>query len=552
MFKIILQQAFFLLFFVTTICAQNNKFDFTQPLDRNLVVTGNYGEIRPNHFHAGLDFTTDPSKNLPIKSIADGYISRIKISSGGYGKVLYVTHANGYVSVYAHQKLYVTKIDAYVKQKQLAQQKNEIELFPNPHELPVNKGEVIGYSGNSGSSTGPHLHFEIRDEKTEVPINPLLIYDIKDDVKPILTNIVLYNAEDTNNIKSQIILPIINKQGRLQVKHSKQTLSFNHFTVGFSGFDISNSTPNKNNIYEAKLLFDGKLIYHHQLNQISFDDGRYVNFFSEKINGNKTQKCFAPTCHSIGMYKTLINGGKIELKDTLFHQLELQVADEKGNKNNIVLLVKASTLNTFTKLIKIPNVLCYQDFNLKQAHLEVAIKAGSLVNNAFVNYPPDDQRNNLGGIKFGSKDIPLMKSFQIALKPNDVISNKVSKLVMTVNGDVIGGKFENQWLRAESKYFGVFNYNYDTLPPRITIPEFKKNKKNVNRNMIRVLATDNLSGIGDYHVYVNEVWHIAEYDAKANTITCDFSDKSVSGPIKLRIEVFDKVFNKSTLNINLN
>ncbi len=140
----------FLLFFVlntSLFYAQYNGLGFSYPLDREPVITGNYGEIRPNHFHAGIDFSTDPKANLPIKSVGDGYVSRIKISSVGYGRVLYVTHTNGYVSVYAHQQMYAPKIDAYIKQKQIEQKKNEIEIYPSSNELPVKKGEVIGYTG---------------------------------------------------------------------------------------------------------------------------------------------------------------------------------------------------------------------------------------------------------------------------------------------------------------------------------------------------------------------------------------------------------------------
>ena len=552
MFKIILQITSIFLLLITSVVAQNNTFNFIYPLDRSPVVTGNYGEIRPNHFHAGLDFTTDPSKNLPIKSVADGFVSRIKISSGGYGKVLYITHPNGYVSVYAHQKRYASKIDAYVKQQQLIQQKNDIELHLAPQELSVKKGEVVGYTGNSGSSTGPHLHFEIRDEKTEVPINPLLIYNVKDDIKPVLTNVVFYNTEDTTNVESKITLPILDKQGKLHAKKNKLTLSFNTLAIGFSGFDISNLTSNKNNIYEARLLLDNRLIYHHQLDQISFDHGRFVNFFSEKMNGSKIQKCFAPTCHSIGIYKTLIGGGKIELKDTLFHQLELQVADEKGNKNSIVFFVKTIKLNGYAKKSKMPSVSCHQDFELKQSSLEVSISAGTLVNDAYINYPANTPKIQSSGVRFGNKAIPLMKPFKIALKLDDVINDKASKLVMTVNGDVIGGKFENQWLRAESKFFGAFNFAYDTVPPKIIFPENKNIKKSLAANVLTMLVSDNLSGIGDYHVYVNDVWHIAEYDAKSNTITCSFSESVSAGSVHVRVDVFDKVFNKSTLNISLN
>ena len=183
---------FIIIFLSNFLFSQKNINDFIYPLEREMKITGNYGEIRPNHFHAGIDLSTDPTLNLPIRSVSDGYVSRIKISSVGYGRVIYITHTNGLVSVYAHQKKYAPKINEFIKQKQIAQHKNEIEVYLNPMEIPLKKGEVIGFTGNSGRSTGPHLHFEIREEKSEIPINPLLIYNVKDETKPILTHIDLF------------------------------------------------------------------------------------------------------------------------------------------------------------------------------------------------------------------------------------------------------------------------------------------------------------------------------------------------------------------------
>lgn len=533
--------AFFFTLIIYVAKAQYNGLGFTYPLDREVIITGNYGEIRPNHFHAGLDFSTDPSVNLPIKSIGDGYVSRIKISSVGYGRVLYITHPNGYISVYAHQKKYATKIDAYIKQKQIEQKKNEIEVYPQANELQIKKGEVIGYSGNSGGSTGPHLHFEIREEKSEIPINPLLVYNIKDDIKPTITHLVIYNTRDTNNIISQMINPINNKT----LKH-KIILAQNTFAVGFSGFDIANATNNKNNIYEAKLKLDNQLIYHHQLNNISFDNGRYVNIFSEKLGGIKYQKCFSPTCYDINIYKTLVNGGKIELKDTLVHTLELIVSDERGNANHLIFQVKTNHLNGYTNNLTKYNVICDKSFTLKQDNFNITIPAYTLVNSIYLS-----KRVYIKaavGVELGDKNIKVIKPFKMSLKINSPIKNKEAKLVMTINGDVIGGKYEDGWLQAESKAFGTFNYSYDTVAPTIIIPSSKKKKSNP-KNYISFKIDDNLSGIADYNVYLNDTWQIAEYDAKSNTVTCYFTELNTQG--KLRIEVIDKVGNKTVLNKTL-
>jgi len=529
--------------------AQSNAFDLIFPLDRNPVVTGNYAELRPNHFHAGLDFSTDPVANLPIRSVADGYVSRIKISSGGYGRVLYITHPNGYVTVYAHQKKYAGKINSYARQKQTGQQKNEIELFPAPDELPVKKGEVIGYTGNTGSSTGPHLHFEIREEKSEIPLNPLLFYDVKDDVKPVITHVAVYNTSDSNAVVLQRSAAFSPKLNGLNLPGNTFVLPQNTFALAFAGYDLTNGTTNKNNIYEAKIELDGRLIYHHQLNNISFDQARYVNIFSEKSGFIRFQKCFTPACYDVLIYKTLVNGGKIELKDTLPHVVELNVSDEKGNHSNLVFYVKARQVNGYSVQGPKPNAFCHKDFSLKQSDFELLLPKGALANptllfrRTYIKAPAD------GSIDIGSKNEKLLKAYRMALRIKEPLKGKEARLVMLVNGDAQASVYDNGWLRAEPKAFGNFNYAYDTVAPVIAYG-YKKTKPATIKGYrnLAFKVSDALSGIGEYNLYINNIWQIAEYDAKSSTIFCYFDESTPSGSIDIRLEVSDKVGNKASFD----
>lgn len=519
---------------------------FIYPIDREVVVTGNYGEIRPNHFHAGLDFSTDPKINLPIKCVADGYVSRIKISSGGYGRVIYVTHANGYVTVYAHQKKYAEKIEAYTKLQQQELKKNELELFPTPNVLPVKKGEIIGHTGNSGSSTGPHLHFEIREEKSEIPVNPLLVYDVKDNIKPVLTHVAIYNTRDTNVILQQTNAAVNPKTGKLTLPQNTFVLKQNTFALAFAGYDQSNGSTNKNNIYEVKVKLDGNLIYHHQLNTISFDNGRFVNYFSEKINGIKFQKCFSPVCYDINIYKTLVNGGKVVLKDSLLHTIELIVTDEKGNSSTLAFRMRAEKTEGYN-IRSTMNADCHKDFVIKKEDIEYTIPAGALVKPVSVG----GYFNKLGKAVIGNKNDVLLKPFSMSLKVYKPIKEKENKMVVMIDDHCLTGKYENGWFKTESKFFGVFSIAYDTIAPAVSFPSPKKKTKAkpalADTKIIKFEVGDQMSGISDYHVYLNGIWQIAEYDAKSCIISCAISEKTGT----LKIEVTDRVGNKTVVNREL-
>ncbi len=528
----------FFLFLNTSIYGQYNGSGFAYPLENNPIVTGNYGELRPNHFHAGIDFRTDPVQNLPIKSVGAGYVSRIKISSGGYGKVLYITHSNGYVTVYAHQKKYAPKIDSYVKQKQREQKKNEIELFPNPEELKIEKGEIIGYTGNSGSSTGPHLHFEIREEKTEIPVNPLLFYDVKDDVKPTLTHLAIYNTNDTNDVTLQQVSALNVKTHHLSVAKNTFLLDQNTFALAFSGYDQANGTSSKNNVYEAKLKLDDQLMYHHQLNGISFDNARYVNFFSEKAGGIKYQKCFLPTCFDIGIYKKVVNRGRIELKDTLVHTLELILSDEKGNETNCIFYVKAKHITGYKADANMYNAWCNKECKVRKEAIGFKIDAGSLIRSCYVAA----YINKLGKTCVGNKEELLLKPFTVSMNVKEPLIREKDKMVALNEDNCLTGKYENGWFTTESKYFGAFTISYDTIAPQI-ISTLSKTGKTTLKNDIRFKISDNLSGIADYAVYVNGIWQIAEYDAKSATMICYFDDTVTIGILTIKAEVTDKAGN---------
>jgi murein DD-endopeptidase MepM/ murein hydrolase activator NlpD len=536
-----------LIFFICVqyLFAQNN---FRYPLE-NIVVTGNYAEIRNNHFHAGLDLRTDPIKNLPIYSIENGYVSRIKVSSFGYGKVMYITHPGGIVSVYAHQHHFSEKIEKFVRKKQTEKETFEIEIIPDKNDLSILKGEVIGFTGNTGSSEAPHLHFELRDEKTEVALNPFLYFKFKDVVPPDLNKIYFFETTDLNN-PNVIFKKSINKKKLTLTKqtsssikeyYSDELIQLPECTgFAFSSFDQHDLNGSLNQIYTAELFLDDVLFYKHAFDSIAFDKTRYINCFTElgKSKSEKIQKCFLSKNEDLPIFKTINVNGELFLKDTLIHKLKLVLSDVNNNKNiSIFKIKKNNTLKVSTSVKK--KYDCFKEIILKQEGEEVVFKEKTFFNDVDINL--EKISGNL--IAIYSNVQSIFKPFTIKMKPDKLINDTSKYCIVEKNKNTYcGGNFKNDFVVATSKNLGVFMITADTIPPQII-----HNKKN-KLNKLSFTVTDNLSGISDFKLYLNDKWQYAEYEYKNNMIFCPKTENLPKGKYNFKLIVYDKKKNKKEIS----
>ncbi len=514
------------------------------PLEK-LNVTGNYGEIRPNHFHAGIDFSTEGKENLPIRVIDSGYVSRIKVGPTGYGKVLYVTHPNGKVTVYGHQNHFNDRINKYVRTQQYAKQNFEVELFLNKDELPVIKGEVIGYSGNTGGSTGPHLHFEMRDVVTETPLNPLLFYKLKDTVKPVIDRIALYLDH------GPFIYSVTNKKGVLHLNKDTLLWQANYLKLGVSVYDRMTINGNKNNAYEVMLFADDKLIYHHQLNNISFDDARYVNEFCDVEKNQKLQHCYVPKCYPESMYKVIENSGKINFDKTGVHSLKIIAKDEAGNSNELQFWVNVKEFKAINvPLVSPDDVNCMTGKKVNYEFLKVEIPVKGLFKDETVHIEKTASKNSLGPCyNVGDPGIKMNRPLTIGIPVSESGKKYSDKLVVMNGWSCLGGKYEDGYITAKSKNFGTFFVGIDTIAPKVkTKIALTKLKTLIKKtDHISLIITDNLSGIDKYNVFVNGKWVLAEYDAKSDMLTYFFDAETPKGKMNFKVEIKDRVGNSSEL-----
>ena len=257
-----------------------DKTDFVAPMHIPLILSGNFAELRSNHFHTGLDIKTKGSEGYRIYAVDSGYVSRINISHWGYGKAIYVTHPNGYTSVYAHLSRFPEKIEKYLRKKQFEKQTETITVYPDSLDLLISKEEIIAYSGNSGSSGGPHLHFEIRETETEKAVNPLLFgFDIKDDIRPTVSNIKIYPLDNgfINGKDIAKVYPTTGSFGEYRLKDNPAIEVDGEIGLGVHTIDKLNGAGNKCGIYTIELFVDDSLVFRQTMEKIDFFTNRYIN-----------------------------------------------------------------------------------------------------------------------------------------------------------------------------------------------------------------------------------------------------------------------------------
>ncbi len=531
--------------FSNTIFCQKQfpKYYFRSPLDIPLNLSGNFAELRSNHFHSGIDIRTQGAIGKNIYATANGYVSRIKVSPTGYGKALYIAHPNGYTTVYGHLNEFSPKIDKYVRQKQYEKQKFKVTLYPMPELLKVKKGELIAKSGNTGSSGGPHLHYEIRETENDIPLNVLHFnLDIKDNVKPKVHSVVVYPMNDSSYVE--------NKNKKIIYSNiSNKTININgQIGFGVEANDYINSSRYKFGVFSIELKVDKKRIYFHQLNKFSFYESRYINSFidyEERVKSRKRiQKCFLEPNNRLSIYKDVINKGIVKFLDNKKHKIELILKDVKGNQKKVTFFVKNKKQKIIKKVKKKKGFFFHYKKNnyIMYENIRITIYKNSLYKNIYLKY------NEIKGYKetysnvhrIHSSYTPLHYEMTISIKTNKLpehLRNKALIARRRARGRYrsIGGKWIKGFVTAKTRYFGSYFIAVDTIAPSIKPVSEKKNNR-----YIKYIIKDEFSGIKSINGYIDNKWVLFEYDAKKSLIFCDIKKlKLKKGKHRLVLEISD-------------
>jgi murein DD-endopeptidase MepM/ murein hydrolase activator NlpD len=530
---------------------QYPKDYFDPPLDIPMQLSGNFGELRPNHFHAGFDLKTNQREGLNVFAIADGYVSRIKISTFGNGKCIYITHPNGYTSVYGHLQTTIGAIQDYVQKTHYKEKAFEIEMFLKPDELPVKKGQLIALSGNTGSSEGPHLHFEIRDTKSEFVINPMFFgfdKNIKDSKKPTISSLYVYPMDNTtvNQSKQPLLLNVsLQKDGTYLAGKVKAN---GKIGFGINAVDFDDVSGNKNGVFNVSTFVNGNQNYNYQFNTYSFDEMRYVNalidYAKYKKSGQRIQKLFMKTPFALSIIKTDSLRGIVPVEPNLASTYRIEVSDYFGNLNSITVPIEYDTATPVIKEEPVTSpyfVKVNKDSNFEKDNMSVFFPAGTFYDDFNLNF---DVKNNK--IYIHDDVVPVHSNFTITIKDSTYSEALRDKLFIGRIGSYNATTRNNNIFTAKSKTLGQFGLVLDTIAPVIKIVKPIQDKWISDIKTIQFTIGDSLSGIKSYNGYLNGNWVLFEYDNKTRKITHKFDDTLLAeGANDLKIEVIDNVGNSA-------
>jgi len=538
----------------TVLFSQTYPQNFRQPLGGTLLLTGSFCEFRSNHFHGGDDFRTG-TNGKPVYAIADGYVFRIKVAGGGYGNALYLYHpeGDGYISVYGHLQSYIPQIAKWVEGFQDSIQEFAFDHYLDSNLIPVKKGQVVAYSGNTGRSFGPHLHFEIRNQQDE-PFNPQLFgYRIADTRAPEIRNIAVYPADDNSYVNYANYSSVFSVSGNSV--NSNITVHGNVY-FGIEAYDYLNDVSSRNSVYSTKLYVDGKLIYYSQFDRFSYYHNRDINSmvdYKRRVTTDmRIQRCYVEPNNDLYHYKALENNGVVSFTDNQYHSVKFVVADIYGNTKTVSFSVKSSTTEKDFGIVRDSTMfMAYDKENVfTRPGIEIFFPEKSLFDNIFLEYNTSEGSEYSPMFQIHNEFVPVKNdyilSLNLSLVPDD-LKDKAVICFVDYKNDIAcyTGTVKDNFLSVFTNDFGRFYLDVDVIPPYITPLNISDGANMKSHSNIKFKITDNLSGINDWSGFVNGEWVIVKYDAKNDLIWYNFDDKTKSGKNTFTLLVVDGVGNIS-------
>ena len=542
-----------LLVLFSSIVIHSQEVDFHPPIDAPFNLSGTFGEFR-SRFHTGIDFKG--GEGINIFSIEDGYISRIEVSPSGYGKVVYITHPNGYSSVYAHLNRFSPDIEKYIKSEQYRSKSYTVKKFPKKDQIQVKRGELLGYSGNTGRSFGAHLHFEIRDTSSQDALNPLMFnYTYEDLERPIIRGLYAINENNT-------LVRDLPKRIRISKTNDSTYVADDIIFNGDIGFGIDiydiqyKNLFNRNGVYKVELLIDSIQKFSYSMDRIKFSENHYkklmYDYLSLVKNNRRVLNVYTPPRSNLSFLKTNNFNGIIKSNQISDSKVNIKVTDWNNNSSYLKFkIISADSLKSNKPLNGI-EILTNQKYVINKGESVVEINKNTFYEDVLLNITSKDDT-----IDLGDEITPFRSSIKLKIPIDeniDSLSLSQTFIGKIVNNKInyISSKINDSYITANTSSLGRYIISRDSILPEIRPINFK-NKSNVKSNKtLRLRIKDDKSGIKNYKAYINGKWALFEYEPKQNLIFHDLSDSVIEdGENDLLIEFEDGVGNKQTYNTKI-
>lgn len=524
---------------------------FRNPLNIVMDASGTFGELRSTHFHAGDDYRTQQKIGLPLHAAAEGFVSRVRVQIGGGGNSVYIDHPNGFSTVYLHMDTFNEALTKIVRAEQYKQQRFDVDITLTADQVKLSKGQYIGNAGNTGGSAGPHLHFEIRDTKTQRPLNPQLFgLRFTDRFNPTINNVMLYDLTDNwfNEFTPRKSLSVKSiGAGRYVLAQSAPLPVSRKFGLGINTVDRHRAGGFQNGVYSIELFVDGQLISTALFEELDFNTSRAIHSYMDYAHWKKTkakvQKSFKDPGNPIGIFKTLNNNGIIELTEDKVYAVKYVVKDVAGNCSELDFKIANNLKSPSTSAPLKGKLLEYNTKNtFSTENIKVEIPEHVLYSNLDFVYEAAVQLPNAYSAlhKVHNTLTPLFSAYSLSIKPTNLPTHLESKaLIASVDSGSEGGKFENGWVTANTRNFGDFYVTVDTIAPTITARNLVNGKNVSAQSKIDFTISDNFSGIQSFNGYIDEQWVLMEYDSKNRHLWHRFDSSLTKGEHTFKLIVKD-------------
>ncbi len=538
---------------------QYDKNYFRNPLAIPIQLTTNFGEVRPNHWHMGLDIRTQQKENLPVYASADGYIAKILVHSFSYGRAIYINHPNGLTTLYGHLNEFYPELEKYLIEQQYQNESWAGVIICPPGMFKVYKGQFIANSGNSGGSDGPHLHFEIRNTKNGKCLNPLLFnFSVLDYIPPVIQRLAIYDRERSVFEQTPIIFSVKKTSEGYIANPSLIATHYKKISFAVGAYDKDNSSTSQQGIYSAKLFFDEKLLTSFKLDSIGYEETAYINaqidhkYFTER--GLYLQHLSQLPGNRSSVYQKINSNAVIELNDTVPHVVRLELKDVNNNLSELFFRIQYADSVHISKENTSQQKFHSQMINVLERKDFEAFLTEDCLYDGFesIYYRHENfQKDAVSAIhQLNDANIPVQDSFLVRIKPTQKIlelqkNNVLIKRTGNGKSTIKKASWQGEWISAYFGDFGSYQAFLDTTAPVLNSLGSKDTLDLSRETRIVFSPTDDFWGIKKFRAELDGKWLMFAND-KGKNYVYKFDDKCSYGIHQLKVSVEDMVGNTTT------